>query len=340
MPKKKCQICGAELDEDNTVGSSLVCIDCQCKQFNRIEEENGTHLAIFICCAAFNIPCIPGVCPAEILQEKENHWGIYVEELYKSGKLFSGDKAKTFFSGVCDIRKVFGRDLSEKDFARYIAAEQAKIEKLVGTSEQRARWGAEDLCKDYPMTQAMYDELDEKYDLWMERYKGVSSPQLEQNIITICKRNMLSEYLLRTGDYTGAKTVQKMVDDLMSSEQMRKKDEKPVESLRIDALVTALENAGLMESGDLLPYDELIEALRDNFIKVPKYDYSLDVVDQVIADIYNSMRANADQEIVTEIPSSLKPVDAYGEFASKPTEEERKKMRFAGLTPVQYTKDE
>lgn len=337
MAKKKCQICGEDLTDENTVGSSPVCVDCQCKYFDRIEEENGTHLAVFICCAAFDIPCFPDVCPIDLSNEEGNRWAGYLEALYDSGKFFSGDKPKDFFAGVCDIRKIFGRELTEKDFAKYVAAEQAKIEKLVGTSTQRTRWGTENLCKDYPMTQDLYDELDKQYDLWMERYKGVDSPQLEQNIITICKRNALSDYLLRTGDYAAAKTVQKMVDDLMSSEQMRKKDEKPVESMRLDALVDALERNGLMESGDLLTYDELIEVLRDKTIKSHKYDYSLDVADQIIADFYNTMRANADKEMVTEFPAELKSEDAYGEFNAEQTETERKNMRFAGLTPVQFT---
>ena len=159
---------------------------------------------------------------------------------------------------------------------------------------------------------------------------------MQESIIKICKWNAIADYLLETGNYADAQKVQAMVQKEMESEQMRKKDEKPVEALRIDALVSALEEAGFMENGLLLTYDELIEAMRDKHAKSRKYDYSLDVADQVILDIYNSMRANADQEMVSSLPHELKTEDIYGEFLPEESEREIAAKKYAGLTKVSF----
>ena len=93
-----------------------------------------------------------------------------------------------------------------------------------------------------------------------------------------------------------------------------------------------------MESGKLLTYDELVEVLRDKFAKSKKYKYSLDVADQVILDIMNSMRKNADEPTLINLPEEYAAVDEYGEFEPEETEQEKEAKRYAGLTKVQIEK--
>lgn len=333
-----CAICLDELTDDNAIGGCTVCAKCQSRYYRRLEEANGTHLAIFLTAAAFNLPCEPLIVPIDFVHHKGNKWAKYIKLLEENNKMTDKNgENRGFLDGVNDIRSVFGKALTETDFARYIAAEQDRIATLPGTEEQRERWGEDDLCKGLPMTSDLYDKLDRKYEIWCARYKGQSfTPQLEDSIIEICKKNMASDYLFRIGDYANAQKVQKMVDEKMASEQMRKKDEKPVESLQVDAMVVAFENRGLMEKGKLVRHKDFAKTVAENFVKQPKYDHSIDVVDQMIYDYYNTMRQNADLPIETELPVSLKVEDEYGEFFDKPTAAEEENKKYAGLTSVVF----
>lgn len=333
-----CNVCKEKKSKEDFIPQTTVCISCQSNTFKRIEQYNGSHLALFITCAAYNIPFYPVIVPIDISNYQDDKWQKYINLLKEQNKLLtSKGSVATFSNGAKNIREIFGIALSETDFSRYVAREQSKITSTAqGSEEQRARWGTAPLCKGYVLTDETYQMLDEQLGLWRERYKGVNSPQLESTLITICKRNAVADFLFKEGNYADAAKVQKMVDDLMASEQMRKKDEKPVEHVQMDALVLALEKAGMMEEGNLLTFDELIEVMRDRFVKSHKYQYSLDVADQMIMDYYNNLRANAEMDIVTSLPNSMQPQDEYGEFAPIESDEEKKRKRYAGLTPVRY----
>lgn len=333
-----CNVCKEKKSKEDFIPQTTTCISCQANTFKRIEQYNGSHLALFATSAAYNIPFHPSIVPIDISNFKGDKWIKYIELLKDNNKLISAKGATTNFGhGACNIREIFGIALSESDFARYVAREQSKITATSqGTEEQRAKWGTTPLCKGYVLTEDTYQMLDEQFDLWKERFKGINYPQLESTLITICKWNAVIDYLFKEGNYAEAAKVRKMVDDLMASEQMRKKDEKPIEHVQMDALVFALEKAGMMEEGNLLPYDELIEVMRDRFVKSPKYQYTLDVADQMIMDYYNNLRANAEMDMVMELPASMEPIDEYGEFAENESEEEKKRKRYAGLTPVRY----
>lgn len=333
-----CGTCGRNMDDAMFLPQTNVCLKCQEDRYETVEKNNGAHLAIFITCAAYNIPFIPSMAPIDLADGKESKWEKYIDALKSTDKLFKGnsDKPRGFADGICDIRRVFGREMTEKDYARCIAVEQQKAQTIQGTEVQRERWGTGELCKNLSLTTEVYNMLDTQYELWMERYKGINAPQLESNIVTICKRNAVADHLVKIGEYGDAAKIQKMVDDLMASEQMRKKDEQPVEQLQIDAMVSALEKKGMMLNGALLSWDELVNAMRDNFIKSPKYKYTLDVADQMIMDYYNTFRANSDKEMLAVLPTQMKPEDEYGEFSKIETENEKKRKRYAGLTPVKY----
>lgn len=292
-------------------------------------------MAIFMACAAFSIPCEPLVCPIDLTNYEGDKWARYIELLEENGKLKSGNRVRTFFDGETNIRMIFGRELSEKNFARYIAAEQERIESLEGTETQRERWGVAD-----KYTSEEYDDLDRMYDNRIAQYKGITvTDQMDYIITEACKWQLVADKRRRMGDIKAATDALKAVDQLLASESLRKKDEKPVESLKTDALVVALEKAGLMENGQLLKYDELIEVMRDRFVKSKKYNYSLDAADQMIADYYNNLRANADMGMLVVLPEDLQVEDEYGEFEPEETEEEKKRKRYAGLAPVQFGKE-
>lgn len=157
---------------------------------------------------------------------------------------------------------------------------------------------------------------------------------MEDTLIKVCRWNLKIDQYIEAGNIKLAKDLQSMVETALASESMRKKDEKPVEALRVDALIESLESFGLMKDGSFLTYDETVNALRDNLVKSKKYDYSLDVADQIILDILNNMRANEDLELLTELEEQYSAEDQYGEFEEEETEKEIEAKRYAGLTKV------
>lgn len=335
-----CAVCGAELTDGNAYVGATVCRECQERYFTELERTNGCHLALFLACAAFNVPCVPSVVPIDLVNYNGDKWAHYRSLLHESEKDRRKSRTATFLDGVTDIRGIFGRELTEKDFSRYIAAEQKRVSAQEGTPEQRERWGIGELCRGLPLTQELYDELDGQLELWIERYKGQTiTPQLENSIITICTDNMVAKHLVKVGNYAAAQKMRKMVDDLMASEQMRKKDEKPVESLRLDAWVTALEKAGFMEAGKLKTYEEVAKAINDECMCKRKYDYTLDVADQMLADYVNNLRSNADMALLSVFPADMKLEDYNGEFAAEESDNERERKRYAGVTPIQFAQD-
>lgn len=340
-PSVICSVCGEELNNKNSREYATVCYDCQTEHFKRLEERNGSSVALFIACAAFNIPLEPLILPEGFFEKSEEPWKDYIKLLDQSGKAEKNGAYREFFDGVCDLRKVFGKELSQRDLAKYIEMEKRRLKALPGTEEQREMWGTNDLYKGFSMTDEVYDELDRNYSSRLSDFKGQTlSLQQRDALIKVCKWNLTIDYLIRNGNVDVSQKLQKMVQVELESEQMRRKDEKPVEEFRIDALVKALEDNGLMENGDLLTYDELIEVMRDTHIKSKKYDYSLDVADQIILDVLNCMRANADMLTLTELPEDMAVEDAYGEFEPEETEKEKKNKRYAGLTKVSFSKKE
>lgn len=327
-----CSICGNEAEQ---VGGSMICLDCQSEYFKALEEQNGTHMAVFLTCGMAGIPCEPTICPVDLTNYEGGKWEHYIDLLFDAGKLFNGDKPRTFLDGTANIRKIFGRDLTEKDFGRYVRAEQERYDNLTGTEKQRTKWGVANY------TSADYDELDRRFNNRMATYKGITvTPQMEDILTTVCKLSFEGDRAIEHGNTKKAKDLYDMLDKMLASENLRKKDEKPVENAKTDAFVAAMEKAGLMDDGQLLDYDRTVEALRDHFVKSKKYDYSLDACDQMINDYYNNLRANADLALVSVLPADMEVEDEYGEFEAEETEEEKKRKRYAGLTPVQFEKAE
>ncbi len=334
-----CHSCGAKLSEENSrYEGSPYCLDCESKTYNELKQKNGESLALFFTCLKYDVPLYPLIVTDELFTANDV-WLAYIDLLNKNNKLFIGERLATFSDGETNLFRIFGKNMQAKDFSEFCKREKERLDRLPGTEEQREKWGTRDLWQSFTVTSEVYKELDTQYDAMISRYKGVTVDEtMENNIRRVVKLRVAQDYLQSIGDAGSFDKVQKSIDNILASEQLRKKDEKPVEALRLDSMVLALENAGLMESGKLLTYDELVEVLRDKFAKSKKYKYSLDVADQVILDIMNSMRKNADEPTLINLPEEYAAVDEYGEFETEETEQEKEAKRYAGLTKVQIEK--
>ena len=334
-----CHKCGELLSDENCretknsiSGYSHLCLSCEQSLFDALSQTQGRVFGLFFTCATTDTVCLPIVlenCMGEFDNEKSDGWIVYLNALEESGSNIKRGRLLGFDDGITDIRALLGKNLTHTDLAAYIAHEKAKTSKMCGTEAQREKFGTLPIYKGLAMSNELYDELDRLYSIRESAYKGqdLTSQQMA-TLIKVAKNDAIYDHLMRTGLAKLATDIQKSTSQLLADENMRPKDKKPIEELRLDALVLALEEAGLMENGDLLTYDELIEVMRDNFVKSPKYDYSLDVADQMILDVINSMRANADLPYIQDLPEEFAPVDEYGEFEPEETEREKENKRF------------
>ena len=333
-----CSICGAPLTEENSRENAFTCLDCESKRFKQLEEKNGTHIALFLMCGMTDLPLEPMIIPDKFVEEQDDKWKTYTDLLKEKGKLEKRGKLRGFIDGVSDLREIFGEELSQKDFANYVANEQEYIDQLEGTEEQRERWGTADLWRGVRMTTEIYDELDRQYENRVVSYKGQTiTPQMEDTLIKVAKFNTIIDVLMAQGDSKTILDIQKTVDNLLASEQMRKKDEKPLENFRPDAWIVAFEQSGLMKDGDFLPLEEL-ESKLISVMKGKGYDQTLDAVYQLEMNILNNARRNEDLPTIFELPAEMEIKDELGEFATVESEEEKDAKNYAKMTKVRIEK--
>ena len=340
-----CHACNAPLDDSNCrrvpsdfsySGYSAYCVDCEAAFFDRLASIEGRSIALFHTCAALNIPLKPIVLDGIDFEDCDEPFRTYINALSESGQDTKRGKVLGFESGCTALQEVFGRELSHEDFAAYIDRERTKIGKLQGTAEQRERWGVLPIYKGIAMTDEIYDELDRQLTTRIDSLKGITiTPQVENTLMTVCKKSVIADYLMRQGLLDPAIKVQKSIDLDLSVEQLRKKDEKPIANFTPDAWITALEKAEVMENGQFMPLPEIEEAV----IKIMKgrgYDQTLDAAHQLELNTVNNARRNADQQTIFELPEDMRITDELGEFAAEESEEEREAKRYAGLTAVRF----
>lgn len=335
-PNLICQKCGKELTPQNSrpvsseysiTGVSVWCIDCEQEYFEKLAAISGKSFALFHCCAAFNVPCKPFVFKKADYEEHDKLWIYYLDQLEEQGEDIKNDEVLTFFDGETDLRRIFGSAIDQKDFVKYLLSE-----KKMPTLEQRQKWGTARIWGDMEMTADVYNSLDREYYARLSSFSGQTlTLQQENTLRTVAKNSVIQDYCMRNQQVKHASEIQKMTDTLLASEQMRKKDEKPVENFRIDSQIQAFEKMGLYQDGKFLGYEDTVKAIQKNFLCRKKYKYSLDAADQMILDIYNTMRRNSGLMAESELPEDLMQEDANGEFETEETEEEKERRNYAGL---------
>lgn len=305
----------------------------------RCADKEGPHMALFYTCVSANVPFVISDLP-EIGGDAspDGVWAQYVDTLIAEGDDKRGARDAEWLDGVTDIRRVFGRELSETDFSRAIAYEKQMLMNMPGTKLQRERWGG--MGNGQPFTTKDYDRMDHLLDAYAADYKATGlSRRQEQALIRYVKEVYLGDLSSEGGDYKGAQAHYKNADMILAGESMRAKDEKPVEGFRFDACIAALEKAGIMEEGHFKSYEDTARAIwavvhpEGN----PRYGFSLDTLDQVLLNWENNMRKNSAQSEVFELPEDMRLHDDYGEFLPEETEEERMLKRQMDLTPVRHS---
>lgn len=198
-------------------------------------------------------------------------------------------EAYGFLDGLTDITKIFG-NLKKGEFSKAVDAEvAARTNKEPGTKAQRKTWGSGATGKQYSTED--YNRLDELFSTYSARLVSAGGYDTQQEYILrlCCRMTMDMEKMLAAGQVDKAQKLNKMIQENLASENLRKKDAKPMEEFRLDSWADALEEAGLTKNGKRCDPDEMFRIL---FGRPPKYPYTKDAVEQMILINENRMRSN------------------------------------------------
>ena len=301
------------------------CKDCQSAQFEDYADYTGVDIALYLCCAAYNLPFIPEAVPARRNRDGET-WKMYLENLRMLDQdVTDNGEPASFSDGITDLSVIFdGKVPQNPTFAGGLTT-GGVAEKLEGTRAQRKNWGLS-----YKTLE--YKELDRLYGIQSKGYKdsGIDD-ELEYNLRETCKLQLLYSQQLSEANIKDAKATYDVISKMKADNLMRKKDEAPVAAKKIDTVIAALERHGMAKNGKLLSYDELLPLLQADHAHYPM---SHDMLDYILMAILNTIRINEGAGELAEVPVSLQIDPMFGELEPKMSESERKLVEEMGLTPL------
>ena len=316
-----CLSCGEELVPSNSKGVRNTwfqtgylpwCIDCQTAKVKELQKQcKDKVMAIYIYCAACDTPFY-----AEIAHQSKD-WKQYLQNLREQNlnrNAQSGEYA-TFGAGETVYEKA-----------------EPKKRKDTSLAQARERWGAKFSEGGEPVeyTKRELEELESLYKEQAAEYKGAITPRVDMSLREICVSRLEWKRCVGVGDSQGAKRYSDMIKDAMAREGMRATDVKPLEAMKVDALITHLEEKGAVQNNQIVGVDELRAILAKDH---PQYHTSLDVVDEIIMCTVNTMRRNNGESELIELPKEGQVKDVFHELLDKPTEHEQEVMAELGILP-------
>lgn len=304
-------------------------LTAQQERYDAIARATSDSLALFYCCIAFDRPFDMLAVPKE--PDVGEKWIAYLDNLRLKKLDTRRGEPLGFLDGLTDITKIFGEGLSAGEFTKAVGNEKSARNRKVGTAQQRKNWG-ENSAKN-PYTSEDYDELDRIYEALASDLMAAGGVSVKQEfILRDCAKMTLDRDKMRAiGQYDKAAKLNKMVQDNLSSEGLRKRDAKPIDDLRIDGIVDRLEKAGLLKNGKQCSPDEMFEIL---FHRRPKYSYTKDAAEQILLYIANTTRVNDGLSELPTLPPNMRLRDDLGEFAEEPDEQEKETYKELGIVKM------
>ena len=308
-------------------------LDEQQEQYNALARETSDSLALFYCCIRFDVPFDLLAVSKEA--GSTHKWIDYCDNLRTKGLDEARGVPLGFLDGLTDIMKIFGERLSTGEFTKAVGNEKSARNRKTGTEKQRRAWGTNSM--ENPYTAEDYNELDRIYEALSSDLMAAGGVSVKQEfILRDCAKMTLDRDKMRAkGKYDQAAKLNKMIQDNLSSEGLRKKDAKPIDDMRIDSLVEALEKKGLLKNGKPCEPDEMFQIL---FGRPCKYPYTRDAAEQMILINENRMRQNDGMAELVTLPDSMRLDDALGEFAEEPNESEMEAYAKLGLVKMRAVK--
>lgn len=304
-------------------------LTAQQERYDAIARATSDSLALFYCCIAFDRPFDMLAVPKE--PDVGEKWIAYLDNLRLKKLDTRRGEPLGFLDGLTDITKIFGEGLTAGEFTKAVGNEKSARNRKVGTAQQRKNWG-ENSAKN-PYTSEDYDELDRIYEALASDLMAAGGVSVKQEfILRDCAKMTLDRDKMRAiGQYDKAAKLNKMVQDNLSSEGLRKRDAKPIDDLRIDGIVDRLEKAGLLKNGKQCSPDEMFEIL---FHRRPKYSYTKDAAEQILLYMANTTRVNDGLSELPTLPPDMRLRDDLGEFAEEPDEQEKETYKELGIVKM------
>lgn len=304
-------------------------LTAQQERYDAIARATSDSLALFYCCIEFDRPFDMLAVPKE--PDVGEKWIAYLDNLRLKKLDTRRGEPLGFLDGLTDITKIFGEGLTSGEFTKAVGNEKSARNRKVGTAQQRKNWG-ENSAKN-PYTSEDYDELDRIYEALSSDLMAAGGVSVKQEfILRDCAKMTLDRDKMRAiGQYDKAAKLNKMVQDNLSSEGLRKRDAKPIDDLRIDGIVDRLEKAGLLKNGKQCSPDEMFEIL---FHRRPKYSYTKDAAEQILLYMANTTRVNDGLSELPTLPPDMRLRDDLGEFAEEPDEQEKETYKELGIVKM------
>lgn len=304
-------------------------LTAQQERYDAIARATSDSLALFYCCIEFDRPFDMLAVPKE--PDVGEKWIAYLDNLRLKKLDTRRGEPLGFLDGLTDITKIFGEGLTAGEFTKAVGNEKSARNRKVGTAQQRKNWG-ENSAKN-PYTSEDYDELDRIYEALASDLMAAGGVSVKQEfILRDCAKMTLDRDKMRAiGQYDKAAKLNKMVQDNLSSEGLRKRDAKPIDDLRIDGIVDRLEKAGLLKNGKQCSPDEMFEIL---FHRRPKYSYTKDAAEQILLYMVNTTRVNDGLSELPTLPPDMRLRDDLGEFAEEPDEQEKEAYKELGIVKM------
>lgn len=304
-------------------------LTAQQERYDAIARATSDSLALFYCCIEFDRPFDMLAVPKE--PDVGEKWIAYLDNLRLKKLDMRRGEPLGFLDGLTDITKIFGEGLSAGEFTKAVGNEKSARNRKVGTAQQRKNWG-ENSAKN-PYTSEDYDELDRIYEALASDLMAAGGVSVKQEfILRDCAKMTLDRDKMRAiGQYDKAAKLNKMVQDNLSGEGLRKRDAKPIDDLRIDGIVDRLEKAGLLKNGKQCSPDEMFEIL---FHRRPKYSYTKDAAEQILLYMANTTRVNDGLSELPTLPPDMRLRDDLGEFAEEPDEQEKETYKELGIVKM------
>lgn len=299
-------------------------------QFDRINAVTGTEtMSIFLCCVLFDTPYI-----ADCIPSKGGGWMEYMRKLKFRKKDNLG-----FRGGVTDVLQLYGDDVDCLEMVNYERSKNPEVSN-VGTPEQVKTWGKG--SDEAPFTKDDYDRLDDIFEIVSDRLvsAGGMDAQQEDTLRQTSIMRLMRDKFIQAGDKESiakAKQLDSMIKENLSAEQLRKADARPVEDVRIDSIVDALEKWGAVEDGKILSFPDLTEFLLKQLGRLGgkpahKYSQTMDAADYELWFIQNCMAQNEDLPKWAELPDNMRfPEEVAHEFSDKPSDDEARAYEGIGL---------
>lgn len=250
-------------------------------RFDKLRTIIGADLTVFIMCAYCDVPYNPRIAASG--------WEQYLRKNNKQDGKFS--------DGVTDVFQA-------------VEAGMADMERW------QKVWGVGDDSD--PYSPADYRRLDEIFRRYTSRLNASGGyDALQEDTLRHCSRMaLLRDKNVAKGDKESidkAQKLDKMIQENLSSENLRRKDEKPTQTARLDGIVEAMKKK--YGVGIEMTHEQALEVFR-KWCSERRYSCSIDAAEQSILAIINCMRNNSDMPQLSELPQDAR-LDLYENEFSK-----------------------